>query len=107
MFYYMVSQPDPMSCDMPTLLREKVELEPEVGAVVVGFDEHISFPKMLKAASYLKQKSCIFVATNTDEQFPSSYPHLTVPGMCANTCFGIDKKPFYHIYSKIKPKLSF
>ncbi|KAJ9590745.1 hypothetical protein L9F63_016261 [Diploptera punctata] len=77
---YLDIGPDTMNCDMPTLLREKVALEPDVGAVVVGFDEHISFPKMLKAASYLKQKECVFVATNTDEQFPTEYPHLTVPG---------------------------
>ncbi|XP_069704334.1 glycerol-3-phosphate phosphatase-like isoform X4 [Periplaneta americana] len=70
--------PDPLDSDMNTLLAKEVHLDSEVGAVVVGFDEHISFPKMVKAASYLKQPDCIFVATNTDETFPTEFP-LTVP----------------------------
>ncbi|XP_069704337.1 glycerol-3-phosphate phosphatase-like isoform X6 [Periplaneta americana] len=75
---YPATKPDPLDSDMNTLLAKEVHLDSEVGAVVVGFDEHISFPKMVKAASYLKQPDCIFVATNTDETFPTEFP-LTVP----------------------------
>lgn len=58
----------------------KVRLNPDVKAVIVGFDEHFSYPKMLRAASYLGQEDCIFLATNTDERFPMPQRGLVVPG---------------------------
>lgn len=66
----------------PTTLRDLVlslKLEDNIGAVIVGFDEHFSYPKMLRAASHLGNPNCLFIATNTDERFPMS-TNLVVPG---------------------------
>lgn len=57
-----------------------IDLDPEVGAVVVGFDNQISFPKLAKACSYAKNKNCILIAANADETFPHPDPDIVVPG---------------------------
>lgn len=90
---------------------ENVKLEPDVGAVLVGFDEHLSYPKLFKAASYLKDQNVLFVATNTDESFPVSGTDLVMPGtgslVCAvKTCAGRDPfvvgKPSSYICNVLK-----
>ncbi|CAD7005848.1 unnamed protein product [Ceratitis capitata] len=64
----------------------------EVGAVVVGFDEHFSFAKMLKACHYLgTNPDCLFMSTNFDHVH--RYPAFSVPGTRAllvalETCVG-------------------
>lgn len=47
-----------------------VPLDPEVRAVVVGFDEHFSYMKLNRALQYLLQEDCLFVGTNRDNRLP-------------------------------------
>ncbi|TMW41416.1 hypothetical protein DOY81_013505 [Sarcophaga bullata] len=49
-----------------------------VGAVVVGFDDHFSFVKMLKASRFLMPRSCHFLSTNSDAVH--RYPKYSIPG---------------------------
>ncbi|KXZ46484.1 hypothetical protein GPECTOR_43g920 [Gonium pectorale] len=49
------SQPDP-----------HLEVDPEVGAVVVGLDRYINYYKLQYATTCLANSSCMFVACNTD-----------------------------------------
>ncbi|XP_055906278.1 glycerol-3-phosphate phosphatase-like isoform X2 [Eupeodes corollae] len=70
--------PDPITSNLNQFVSEELKLDTGIGAVIVGFDEHISFPKLTKAASYLNETDCIFLATNTDERFPM--PNYVIPG---------------------------
>ncbi|CAG9854603.1 unnamed protein product [Phyllotreta striolata] len=58
---------------------ERFAPDAQVGAVVVGFDEHFCYNKLLKAASYLSEPSCLFLGTNKEERF-KIHASLVIPG---------------------------
>lgn len=64
--------PSPLSGDSTMDPAKRVDLSTEenIGAVVVGFDEHISFQKIASAMQYLRDPAVHFIATNTDSHFP-------------------------------------
>uniref|UniRef100_A0A6M2DLX8 Putative phosphoglycolate/pyridoxal phosphate phosphatase family n=1 Tax=Xenopsylla cheopis TaxID=163159 RepID=A0A6M2DLX8_XENCH len=69
---------DEMNTDLGTYLST-LRQDPNVGAVVIGFDEHFNYCKMIKAANYLNNPECLFIATNTDERYPSK-TDIVLPG---------------------------
>ncbi|KHJ81079.1 hypothetical protein OESDEN_19237 [Oesophagostomum dentatum] len=58
----------------------ELEVEPsKVGAVVVGYEKHFNYHKLMKAANYLQQPRCLFLATNEDETCPGPNPNIITP----------------------------
>ncbi|KAK7028231.1 hypothetical protein SK128_005958 [Halocaridina rubra] len=62
-------------------------LDPEVGAVAVGFDREFNYDKLVRATSYLNDPECLFLATNTDEKYKvvGTRYHLPAAGVLVNT----------------------
>ncbi|OWA50175.1 Phosphoglycolate phosphatase [Hypsibius exemplaris] len=72
--------PDPVPEDFLEDDWRAESLDKDVRAVVVGFDKHISYFKLIKAACYLNDPKVHFVATNADTTFPSSSRDIIIPG---------------------------
>ncbi|KAL7673197.1 hypothetical protein ACOME3_008065 [Neoechinorhynchus agilis] len=94
----------------------KVDLDNEVGCVVVGFDRHVSLLKILKASSYAKRKGCLFIAANDDANFPGEEGNdLVYPGtgsILASVVAATGLRPMvlgkphssaFHLLQKIQP----
>lgn len=71
--------PDPVG--NATLLTDfaNTELDPEVDCVLVGFDAHFNYLKMVKGASYARRDGALFLATNEDSFLPLR-SEVTIPG---------------------------
>ena len=59
-------------------------LDPEVGAVAVGFDREFNYDKILRATSYLNNPDCLFLGTNTDEKYKVIGTNFHLPGKNIN-----------------------
>ncbi|XP_005097998.1 glycerol-3-phosphate phosphatase isoform X1 [Aplysia californica] len=74
---YVGTGPDPVEGVVEDWL--KMSVNPEVKCVLVGFDPHISYMKIMKAATYLKNPNCLYLATNEDANLPAK-GDVIVPG---------------------------
>lgn len=54
----------------------------QVSCVLVGFDPHLSYIKMIKGATYASQKNTLFLATNEDPFLPTK-EKVVIPGILA------------------------
>lgn len=66
--------PDPMPTEwnLDKMAELTSKIGPEVQCVIAAFDNLISYVKLMKAVSVLSRPNSVFIATNTDEQFPFS-----------------------------------
>lgn len=70
------------------------DLDPEVGAVAVGWDGSFCYAKLLKASMYIRYQKVMFVSTNRDAASPMLDSGGMVPGggsmvaavECAGSC---------------------
>ncbi|XP_069775753.1 pyridoxal phosphate phosphatase isoform X1 [Narcine bancroftii] len=74
-------------------------LDPEVGAVLVGYDERFSFVRLAKACSYLQDPRCHFVATDPDPWHPVS----AVAGSKPSNLGDEDKEPRGPLTCTVRP----
>jgi phosphoglycolate/pyridoxal phosphate phosphatase family enzyme len=70
--------PDPPLDTLDDMVSD-IKIDSEVGAVVVGIDYDISYMKLMRAATYLSDPKCLFIATNEDSRLPSHGP-VVIPG---------------------------
>lgn len=47
------------------------QLDPSITSVVVGLDTHVNYVKLSRAASYIRDRHCLYLATNTDASDPT------------------------------------
>lgn len=50
----------------------------------MGLDKDFNYIKLLKAASYLRDPQCLFIASNLDSRFPVEHSQFVVPGKYVN-----------------------
>lgn len=69
---------------MNILYSSDVHLYWQVKCVLVGFDSHLSYMKIMKAATYLQNPDCLFLATNEDTHLPVNNCPIRIPGKSHN-----------------------
>lgn len=66
--------PDPIESYTDVESMQQIDTSRKVRAVVVSFDIHISYPKIMRAATYINQPGVRFYATNPDPRLPGPVP---------------------------------
>lgn len=78
-----------------------LNLDPDVGAVVVNYDENFNYAQLLKAANYLNNPDCLFLTTCMDERIPSA-ENVIIPAI-APTVRAIEACTYRSVINMGKP----
>lgn len=54
------------------IVSNGIELDQEVGAVIVCFDDKFNYVKLLYACNYLKNPECLFIGSSLDDVYPTN-----------------------------------
>ena len=60
-----------MTVPVLNYVTETIDIEPDVEAVLVSWDDHFSYPKMVKANTYLHRSAKYFIATSAGKRSKS------------------------------------
>ncbi|MCP9264391.1 NipSnap protein [Dirofilaria immitis] len=78
------SGPDPVENYTDAAFIQQIDTSRKVRAVVVSFDIHLSYPKIMRAANYINQPGVRFYATGADPRLPGPVPGVIIPGSGVN-----------------------
>uniref|UniRef100_A0A915B0X2 4-nitrophenylphosphatase n=1 Tax=Parascaris univalens TaxID=6257 RepID=A0A915B0X2_PARUN len=76
--------PDPVQNYTNSDFIHEIDVSRPVRAVVVSYDVHINYVKIMKAINYIEQPGVKFIATNEDATFPGPNPKVRIPGAGTN-----------------------
>lgn len=60
---------------------DRLQLDPECGAVLLSYDYNFHYSHILKATNYLQNPNCLFLATCIDDRVPSNSRNFIIPGV--------------------------
>lgn len=80
---YIDTDANPTNQNVLDIISNGIELDEDVGAVIVSFDEKLSYLKILEATNYLKDGNCLFIGTSLDEIYPTKNG-IVIPATAPN-----------------------
>ncbi|CAF0878904.1 unnamed protein product [Didymodactylos carnosus] len=70
---------DQVPSDLQAIKTDEVQLDSDITCVISALDLHMSYLKVLKAATHLKRKEVLFLGTNDDASLPTN-DEVVMPG---------------------------
>ncbi|KAK4307399.1 hypothetical protein Pmani_020828 [Petrolisthes manimaculis] len=105
--------PERIQGPLVTAVTSSAFLDPEVGAVAVGFDREWSYDKLVKATTYLANPDCLFLAACPDEKLVIQGTGLHLPAggimmksleLCSNRPARVMGKPSLNLFYMLQAR---